>query len=345
LRHKHPIHPLKGLKPALKGMAKLGFSSDTCLEGLNLTDIDNAESPINYTDEFRVYRRLLALSGDPALGLILGKEYSATTFGMFGYTLMSALSLRQALDISARFGDLTYSMFHITNGENSNNEPFIRLDTNFPLPDDLARIFIDRDISCTKELFTSLTNNTKVFTKIVFSYPRPTDTSCKHYEDYFNCDVEFNGLTNLVFFDPKFIDLPLSTGDELTLNICTQQCSDLLDNLSQVGRFSDDVRHLILTKPGEFPSMEKVALKMGMSERTLRRKLNNEGMNYQQLLNEIRLNLAKEYMRLPIKLEEVSSMLGYSDPSNFSHAFKRIYNLSPRQWLSKNKVSVQESEQ
>jgi AraC-like DNA-binding protein len=68
-----------------------------------------------------------------------------------------------------------------------------------------------------------------------------------------------------------------------------------------------------------------------MSVRTLRRRLREEGSSYRELLDEIRFGLARDYLtdtRLP--LEEISELLGYSEPGNFSHAFRRWSGQSPR---------------
>jgi AraC-like DNA-binding protein len=70
-----------------------------------------------------------------------------------------------------------------------------------------------------------------------------------------------------------------------------------------------------------------------MTSRTLRRRLTEEGSSYQQILADVRYQLAREYLatsRLPV--EEIAAMLGYSNPGNFTHAFKRWHGSPPRQY-------------
>lgn len=107
----------------------------------------------------------------------------------------------------------------------------------------------------------------------------------------------------------------------------------LIAKLTSKGHFIDDVRMLLLARPGFFPDIDYVAEKLDMSARTLRRRLNGEGTNYRDLLDEIRFGLAREYLggtRLP--MAEIAHLLGYGESGNFSHAFRRWSGCSPMQW-------------
>ncbi len=120
--------------------------------------------------------------------------------------------------------------------------------------------------------------------------------------------------------------------DSDTSKLCRQQCSLLLQKLSQQGRFSDKVRQRLVAQPGQLPSLDAVAKELACSSRTLRRKLALEGCNYQTLLNEIRQQLAQYYLATGLSVERVSELLAYSEVSNFSHAFKRWQGISPRDY-------------
>ena len=107
----------------------------------------------------------------------------------------------------------------------------------------------------------------------------------------------------------------------------------LIAKLSNKRSFITELRQLILARPGYFLGIDFLADKLNISISTLRWRLKAENSNCQQLLNEIRYNLAKEYLSTTrISLEEISELLSYSEPGNFSHAFKRWSGQSPRQW-------------
>jgi len=93
------------------------------------------------------------------------------------------------------------------------------------------------------------------------------------------------------------------------------------------------VAGLLLRTPGQFPDIETVAAQMAISSRTLRRRLLAEGSSFQQLLDEVRHQLALDYLRRTrMSTEDIAAALGFSDAANFRHAFKRWSGLSPAAW-------------
>lgn len=199
----------------------------------------------------------------------------------------------------------------------------------------LLNIYLDRDISAAIVAFAE-----------ILGQPFPTEevhlTHDGHgqrrmYRDYFGCPVTFGSDTGKVVFSSALLDGRLPQSDPESSRHLQQQCQMLIAKLSSQGNFIDDVRMLILTRPGYFPDIDYVAEKLAMSTRTLRRRLKAENSSYRALLDEVRFGLAKEYLcetRLP--LEEVSELLGYSEPGNFSHAFRRWSTQSPSVWRRQN---------
>ena len=107
----------------------------------------------------------------------------------------------------------------------------------------------------------------------------------------------------------------------------------LIAKLTSQGSFVDQVRMLILARPGYFPDVDYVAEKMELSTRTLRRRLKNEGTSFRDLLEEIRYGLAREYLTdTDLPMDEISSLLGYTESGNFSHAFRRWAGIAPSAW-------------
>jgi AraC-like DNA-binding protein len=137
--------------------------------------------------------------------------------------------------------------------------------------------------------------------------------------------------------DAANLDTPMPLRDAETSTLCQQQCQLLLARMSKSSGFVDQVRQLIVARPGYFPDIDYVAERLNMTSRTLRRRLTDENSSYQQILAEVRYQLACEYLGTSsLPLEEVSVLLGYSTPGNFSHAFKRWHGSSPRQYRQEN---------
>ena len=88
---------------------------------------------------------------------------------------------------------------------------------------------------------------------------------------------------------------------------------------------------------GRRPAMPDVAKELGLSTRTLQRRLNDEGVSFQQLLIDARRELARHYLMQPsLELNETAYLLGYEDPNSFFRAFHEWEGTSPGQWRAQN---------
>lgn len=161
----------------------------------------------------------------------------------------------------------------------------------------------------------------------------------QEYRDYFGCRVCFASYPSQIIFSADILDRPLPQSDPETSLYFRQQCHMLIAKLSSQSHFIDDLRMLILARPGYFPDIDSLAEKLHMSTRTLRRRLKAEGSSYRQLLEEIRFELAREYLKeTELPLDEISFLLGYTEPGTFSHAFRR-WSGQPPSVYRKNRAS------
>ena len=123
---------------------------------------------------------------------------------------------------------------------------------------------------------------------------------------------------------------PCLTADPAMHRNAIRDCEHQLKQLEKGGPFSQQVSLVLLDCQGEFPSLEIMAEKFAMSPRTLIRKLKAEDTRYQQLLDDVRSELAAWWLtetQLPI--ERIAEKLGYQDTSNFSRTFRRWFGMPP----------------
>jgi AraC-like DNA-binding protein len=327
-------HHIKALPPALKVMQDQGFTHAQCLEGTGVCEADlvSPDTVVDFSlqQEFRFHRNLLQLSADPLLGLKLGRAYTLQSYGLLGYAFLSAPTLRQAMTILRNYGSLSFTLQtldFLTEGPVA----ILRFSRNIDIPPDLLTYYIDRDLVAAA--FGG---------ELALSQPlQPQEVALAHdgrdrrsdYEASFACPVSFNTPCSELRFDGTHLDAPMPLRDADTSALCQQQCQLLLARMSKSSGFVDRVRQLIVARPGYFPDIDYVAEKLNMTSRTLRRRLTEENSNYQQILADVRYQLAKEYLATStLPLEEISVLLGYSTPGNFTHAFKRWHGSSPRQY-------------
>ena len=138
-----------------------------------------------------------------------------------------------------------------------------------------------------------------------------------------------------MIFSAELLDRPIMMANELTAQICEQQCTTILQSLTQQEGLVDQVRKLIITLPGRAPAPEEIAGKLNMSYRTLRRRLSDEGSSFKEIQNEVRMGMASEYMRqTELTTQEIAFLLGYGEASNFHRAFKVWHDQTPGEYRS-----------
>ncbi|MCV6624538.1 MAG: AraC family transcriptional regulator [Cellvibrionaceae bacterium] len=327
-------HHFKGLKPALAVMAGLGFKAQDCLAGSGISQatidlVDDIEIEFHLEQEFHIYRNMLRLSENPLLGLKLGRGFPAESYGLLGYAMLSARTLGEAMALAQEFGTLTFSHFKL-GGLIEGEYAGLVFEPAHYIPDDLLALYSDRDIQASFEINNLLDSNTINARRVALIHGQSQFKG--QYQQHWGCPVSFGAERNESWYMRDSLDQPMPRFDSETSNICRRQCQTLLQKLSSQGSFSLRVRQRLVAQPGKLPDIESVARDLACSSRTLRRKLQHEGSSFQQLSNEIRRELAQEYLRTGLSVERVAELLGYTEVSNFSHAFKRWRGISPRQF-------------
>jgi len=136
---------------------------------------------------------------------------------------------------------------------------------------------------------------------------------------------------------PGILDLPLPQANEHTTAIAREQCRQLLASRHARTGVAGQVRDYLLARTAAPPDAEQVAAALHMSERTLRRRLAAEDVSFRGLLDEIREQLAEEFLvtgRMPVA--EVAQRLGYTEVSSFSQAFRRWKSVGPREFRARH---------
>lgn len=335
-------HHLVGIRAALRIMRTLGFTDDDCLRGTGIVAsmleessvsnavANNSPSTISLEQEFRFYRNVLRVSDDPLIGLKIGEAFRYESYGLLGYAMMSAQTLRDTIAIAADFSVLTFSHFTIRLLD-TEEAAGIAYTLNYELAPDLLQLYCDRDLEAA---FTGVKTSGIDFNArntLVRLMHNDRDNQAR-YEAFFNCPVEFGHQRNEILVDRTILDHRSPQRDRLASEYCQAQCKKLLNKFGLQGGLVEQVRKILVARPGSFPNIEETSKQLNMSVRTLRRNLVKENSSFQALLDEIRQQLAQEYLATSMSIERIAELLGYSEAANFSHAFKRWSGTSPSQY-------------
>ncbi|MEM8538997.1 MAG: helix-turn-helix domain-containing protein, partial [Pseudomonadota bacterium] len=167
---------------------------------------------------------------------------------------------------------------------------------------------------------------------ISVSFHHLRSTNLDVFERFFGCPVKFGEPRSALSLKQADLDLPLITQDERLHSILRDVCNRILaERETRPASITRRVEQYISEHiENGWPSQDSVARNLGMSSRTLARRLAEEGTSFRSVSNVLREDLATSYVReSPLPLTEVAFVLGYNDVSAFSTAFHRWTGQSP----------------
>jgi AraC-like DNA-binding protein len=164
--------------------------------------------------------------------------------------------------------------------------------------------------------------------EVALAFSRPDNFSLdKHLPE---CKITFGKPTNEFIFDSKWLNVSAKLGNSTTYALVESLCDRLIAEMSDLAGVAGKVRALLLLDLGRQPSLAAVAGRLKISERTLRRRLAQQGVSFRGLYDELRAQLAVRYLReTSMNSDDVALAIGFRDPANFRHAFRRWTGRSP----------------
>jgi AraC-like DNA-binding protein len=164
---------------------------------------------------------------------------------------------------------------------------------------------------------------------IEFAHQAPNHIA--EYERIFQCPVAFGASSNAMQIDPRFLTLRQPPVNRYVFGVLSEHAEAMLESVKSARTTRAQVEGLLipLLHQGE-PSVERVADAMGLGQQTLYRKLKAEGTTFEKLLDELRHKMALHYLDgKKVSVNETAYLVGFSNPSAFSRAFRRWTGTSP----------------
>lgn len=167
--------------------------------------------------------------------------------------------------------------------------------------------------------------------KIRIQRPKPDDPA--RFESMLSSTIEFDCEETSLTFYLNDISVPLVTGDPALARANDAQTQAYLDRFSALKTSRDVIEKIVEKLPDGPPTQQQIADSLHVSNRTLQRRLKEEGTSFMDLLQDTRLDLARDYLLQPARsIVETSYLLGFSEPSTFSRAFKRWTGQAPTEF-------------
>ena len=307
----------------LSFMRNRGFSAREVLAGSKI-EAAKLEDPAYLVSPdccHRVVRNIVALTRDSGIGLKMGSAMGLGELGIVGYAMASSSNLGEAVALWLQYGNSPVGFpFTLKAVDDPGAGTWGIIALSNGMSGAIYRFYVEEILAMGVNFLKISTGLDVRLVEIQFAYPKPSHH--RLYEQLFDCPISFDAARTQALVLSPSPETPVKSNDSELRELCIRHCSQVVRHISQHGPVSARLRAL-LTARGSMLALDQAAEAMNLGPRTLRRKLKAEGSSFQAILDELRADLAREYLAaglLPTK--EIAFRLGFSDVESFRRAFK-----------------------
>lgn len=292
------------------------------------SDSEPFEARMPYADLITLWEELMRRGRDPGFPVSVGASTSVHDFDAVGFACMTQPTLREAIHQCVRYAR---AWTDVSEWRVEADERAISMTFACPDPGRLGvRCATENVLTEMAHAGRLLTGRDYPITRVRFRHRAPADTSAHHA--FFRGAVEWGAPRNEISLSHDIAALPLVRADPALAGFFERHMRRVLAQLGEApGGVAERVRALLTDEVRRgAPTLQTAAARLGMSSRTLKRRLHDEGTTFQDVLDAVRCDLAKRYLEEQrLALGEVSFLLGFSEPSAFHRAFKRWTGRTP----------------
>ncbi|WP_334028625.1 helix-turn-helix domain-containing protein [Alteromonas sp. P256] len=323
-----------GLLPLFKVLEEQGRSPQSILaaRGLSLDNLTGA-AMIDTNLELDIVGDAIELLNDPILGVKVGSQVSFTSYGTYAMLLMTADTFLESARVAAQFQHLSLLFSHMTLHFDSQG-----LEVRYTVPDaprKLRDFIADRDLMGTYIFMREFLAEAPHVLVGGTVRSKPERHHLATYKKYLNFDVSFDQPYNWFRIPASMLRLSQQHSNVWAHKLYKAQAYELLNTFYPAQQnLVTQVKTLIAGYQSGYPSACELAKIMGMSERTLRRKLDAAGASYRNIIDAQQQKRAIDMLSSQrLSIATIASQLGYAEPASFLRAFKRWTGLTPKRFL------------
>ena len=294
--------------------------------GLNPAKLRNPDA--RYPDKriMQLWQYAMQEIRDPCLGLEVASHFHATTLHALGFAWLSSQTLKDAFARLIRYSRIITDVEKFSFEETTrdfrfkmllpNGQPYFPYedyDAAFAIVVRLCRMSVGEDFS-PKHIIMQ----------------RPEPACVDKYYAFFRCSIDFSSEGYEIWFNKQDVVKQLSTANERLALMNDKVVMDYLVELDKDDIVMQVKQRLIDRLPAGETCQKDIAAALFMSERNLQRKLAVRKTSYKKILDEVRSELARGYINdARLSINEITYLLGFSEPANFTRAFKRWHGVAP----------------
>jgi AraC-like DNA-binding protein len=314
--------------PLLEYLGNEGFDLEPILDrvGIPQSALEDTKTRFPKRRFQALWRVASEVTGDPAIALRVSTMVRANALGIIGYLASASDSRRNAFEVVKGLTPLLWEDVEC-DLESGSEVAFIRCRTGSDLQG--SHFTTEYAIGLTVTMSRVLGGGRSDPLEARFSYSAPAYAD--EYERILRLPIRFDAGEDGVLFPIAMMDSSNPSADAALRQLLERYAADQLAEIPTSARFSQRIRACILSMlPLGKLTADAVAAQFSMSNRTLRRRLQQEATSYQEILDDVRAELASYYLtNEKRRIDEIAFLLGFSDPSAFTKAFRRWTGETP----------------
>jgi AraC-like DNA-binding protein len=307
--------------------------------GIDPNVMASANGRIIGTQFQSLIKHLIEQSNDSLMGLHSSQFVQPGSYSVLGYITMSCATIGDAMDKIQPYerlvGDMGTTSFQDLGSSLLQQWHCIYDDTS------VRPHMIDNVLASWTTFARWLANQDASPEKILFQRSAPSVEIQQEYQAFFKAELEFNADCDGIILSKDLLSISLRQPDNLLLKTLESHAKEQIAHLEQnSASFSEKVKAIIQNQLNMGSARkELVATELNMTERTLQRKLVSEKTSYQNLLNEVRFELASELLKSSeIGIQDIAYNLGFADGRSFHRSFKNWTGVTPGQFREKQQL-------
>mgnify|MGYP000921531201 FL=1 len=320
-----------GLRALRDELLDQGVSTADLLQDTGMSEawFDRPDFPPGQAQRVMIIRNAWRLARRSDTALRAGSRQTIGDFGLYGYGMASSETVSDCLHFGYSQIEFAGPVLNIAREIRGETAVFVSqnplaLGPILPFSAEFWR-------SSMTTLLDLIMGQRFPSTAMYFPYPEPPHADA--LREKFECDLHFNASVMEWHFDAACLSLPCPNASRFLATLCTDFCERVLTAGSGQTPLQREIRLMLLGKIREQPVAAEIARELGLSRRSLYRRLLQENATFQGLLDDVRASVAIQFLsstRLPV--EEIAHRVGFSDLSNFRKAFRRWTGATPRSY-------------